>query len=335
VTGKDFTGHVPTTYSMSFGIQRDLGWGTILDVAYVGVLGRHILANLPLNNPLYGARFLPSSQDPTTGRPLPDNFLRPITGYGSINQVEYTSSSNYHSLQVQVNRRFAKGVQFGSAYTFSKALDYGGEYGTYAQYVSRRVWNYGESGTDRAHILSVNWLWPIPRASNLSKNFLVRALFDDWALSGIATFISGAPTGISCSTTTGADLIGGGDGQRVVLTCNPTLEKDKRTFAQFFNTSCVSLPPTGYIGSAARTVFHGPGTNNWNVSLFRTFRVKERASLELRWETYNTFNHTQFTGVNTSAQFDPATGAQTNSQFGQFTSAANARYMQLAGRISF
>lgn len=335
VTGKDFTGHIPTAYSASFGVQRDLGWGTVLDVAYSGVLGRHILNSLPLNNLPYGIRFAPSSQDPTTGKPLPDNLLRPITGYGSINQVEYTGSSNYHSLAVQVNRRFARGLQFGSSWTYGKAFDYGGEGSVLAQYASRRVWNYGEAGTSRKYILSINWLWELPKVDRLTNERVLKTVFDGWRLSGIATFISGGPSAISFSTTTGADLIGGGDGQRIILTCNPTLSKSEQTFSRFFDTSCASMPITGYIGNASRNYFHGPGTNNWNMSFFRTFRIKERATIEFRAETYNTFNHTQFTGVNTSAQFNPATGAQTNAAFGQFTSAANARYMQLAGRISF
>ena len=334
ITGKDFTGNVPTTYSSSLGVQRDLGWGTVLDVAGVSVLGRHILAAEQLNNLPYGQRFLASSLDPTTGKPLPDNLLRPIPGYGTITYTEYTGSSNYYGLQTQVTRRFAHGVQFGGAWTWSKALDYGGEYGAYAQYASRRVWNYGESSTDRTHILSINWLWALPKASSLTNQFLVKTLFDDWRISGIATFISGAPTGIGFSETNGADLIGGGDGQRVNVTCNPQLSKGQQTFYEFFNTSCISAPVLGYIGNADRIVFRGPGTENFNMSLFRTFKVKERVTFELRAETYNTFNHTQFTGVNTSAQFNPS-GVQTNTAFGQFTSAASPRYMQLAGRITF
>jgi hypothetical protein len=226
-------------------------------------------------------------------------------------------------------------LQFGSSWTYGKSLDYGGEYGTYAQYVSRRVWNYGENGLDRKYILSINWLWDLPRVSKLTNEVVLKTVLDNWRISGIATFISGSPSSIGMSTTTGVDLTGGGDGQRITLTCNPTLPKGEQTFYRFFNTSCATLTAAGYIGNANSAYFHGPGTNNFNMSLFRTFRIKERAIIELRAEAYNTFNHTQFTGVNTSAQFNPATGAQTNGALGQFTSAAGARYMQLAGRISF
>jgi hypothetical protein len=311
-----------------------LGWGTILDVAYVGVLSRHMLAELPLNTLPYGVRFLPSSLDASNGKALPDNFLRPIVGYAGITQYEYSGSNNYHSMQTQINRRFARGVQFGGAWTWSKTMDYGGEYGLYAQYAARRVWNYGESSTDRTHIVSINWLWELPRVNNLTQQAVLRTVLNGWRLSGIATFISGAPAGFSFTNTAGADLIGGGDGQRVLLTCNPVLAKSNQTFYQYFNTSCISQPPAGYIGNADRTAFYGPGTNNWNMSFFRTFRLKERTILEFRAETYNTFNHTQFSGVNTSAQFNAA-GQQVNSQLGQITSAASARFLQLAARISF
>jgi hypothetical protein len=196
-TGRDFHGHVPTSYSGSFGIQRQLGWGTILDVAYVSVLSRHMLAELPLNNLPYGVRFLPSSLDASNGRALPDNFLRPIAGYAGITQYEYTGSNNYHSMQTQINRRFARGVQFGGAWTWSKTMDYGGEYGLYAQYAARRVWNYGEASTDRTHIVSINWLWELPTVNNLTQAAVLRTALNGWRLSGIATFVSGAPAGFS------------------------------------------------------------------------------------------------------------------------------------------
>ena len=89
----------PTVYNWSLGIQQNLGWGTVLDTSYVGSVGRHLLQRRNLNAIPYGTRFEASSIDPTTGNtPLPDNFLRPLPGYGDILYVEMSSSSNYHSL---------------------------------------------------------------------------------------------------------------------------------------------------------------------------------------------------------------------------------------------
>lgn len=76
-------------------MQRELGWNTVLDVAYAGTLGRNLLQLRDINRLPYGARFQPQNQDPTNpGSPLPDNYFRPIPGYGAINIDEYASSSN-------------------------------------------------------------------------------------------------------------------------------------------------------------------------------------------------------------------------------------------------
>src|SRR5215472_10156423 len=99
--GLSLSGKVPSVYNFSLGIQRDLGFKTVLDVAYVGALGRHLLQERNLNTLPYGAHFLASNQDSTTGRPLPDTFLAPYLGYSSIQEDEFASNSSYHSLQVQ------------------------------------------------------------------------------------------------------------------------------------------------------------------------------------------------------------------------------------------
>ena len=78
----------------------------------------------------------------------------------------------------------------------------------------------------------------------------------------------------------------------------------------------------------------GPGVNNWNTSLFKNFDVKERLHFQFRAEAYNTFNHTQFSTVNTSLTFN-ASGVNTNAQTGQVTATRNPRVMQLALRLMF
>ena len=79
-----------------------------------------------------------------------------------------------------------------------------------------------------------------------------------------------------------------------------------------------------------------PGRDNWNLSLFKSFTFSESrgSRFELRLETFNTWNHTQFNAVNTAAQFNPA-GQQTQTQFGKVTSARNERRMQFSLRFSF
>jgi hypothetical protein len=201
-----------------------------------------------------------------------------------------------------------------------------------ATYLSWRVWNYGKAGFDQTHVLNVNWLWNLPKASGIWNNGFSRQALDNWQLSGIATFASGFPVGTTLSTTDGANITGGGDGARVVLTGNPVLPSGQRSISEYFNTSVFARPAPGSIGNAPKDVFRGPGINNWDLALFKSFVIREKANVQLRWEAYNAFNHTQWMGVNTSATFNPA-GQQVNGQFGQVTSARDPRIMQLALRV--
>jgi hypothetical protein len=324
------------TYNYSFGVQRDIGFHTVLDVAYVGSLGRHLLQSVNLNTVPYGTHF--TALDPTTRTALPDNFVRPYPGYATINLFEPYSNSSYHSLQVQGTRRFSRGLQFGLVWTWSKFMDYVDSDGsTVASYLDRRVWNYGKAGLDRTHIVSLNFLYDLPKGSRLINSAAARLVLDNWQLAGVASFIDGAPNGISYSLINGADVTGGGDGSRVVVTGNATLPKDQQNVLRYFNTGVFQAPALGTIGNAPKDVFRGPGINNWDVSIFKNFPIRERAKFQFRWEMYNAFNHASFQGVNTSASFAaPGATSQLNGQFGQVTSTnGQPRVMQGSLRITF
>jgi hypothetical protein len=92
--------------------------------------------------------------------------------------------------------------------------------------------------------------------------------------------------------------------------------------------------PNPQFGNLGKGTLTGPGTNNWDLSLYRTISISERIKTMLRLETYNTFNHTQFGGINSSAQFNTS-GRQVNPQFLQPTSARPARIINIAARVSF
>ena len=317
-------------YSFSLGVQRDVGFATVVDVAFVGNLGRHTLQTQNLNTLPYGKRFLASSQDPTNpGKPLPDSFLVPYVGLGSITYGEPVGTSNYYSLQTQANRRFSHGLEFKSNFTWSKSMDYSSnDLGILPLYASRKVLSYDLSSFDRPFIANLAWLYEIPtlRAHEESGS---EAVLGNWNVSGTITFASGAPQSMGFSTTTGVDLIGGGDGQRINVSANPNLPRGTRNGSQWFDTSVFSLPALGYIGSASRYVYRGPGQNQWDLSAFKNILIRDKASVQLRGEFYNAFNHTQWSGINASPQFNPSTGAQTNALFGQATSDRGPRVIQL------
>ncbi len=348
----DPNGKTVTSYHASFGIQRSLGWATVLDAAYVGTFGRHLGEQVQLNNVPYGAQFLPQNQNPQTNTPLNDNYFRPYRGYNAIAQQIFQGNSSYHSLQAKLDRRFAKGVQFGVVYTFSKAMSYaegdstGGSTAEVAAFQDRKIWNYSLASYDRPHILTFNFLWDVPRLSRLAKNHMVKTVFDGWQVSNITSFISGQPLTVSMGTSPSVNFVGGGDGARPIMVGNPILDRGDRTFDRYFNVAAFGEPTalkpglTSYsptwlnYGNMTRYPIRGPGTSNWNTSLFKNFNVGERLRFQFRAESYNTFNHSQFSGLNTSITFNAA-GQNTNAAAGQITAARSPRVMQMALRVNF
>lgn len=335
VAGIDRSGLLPTVMNFSFSVQQNVGFGTVVDVAYAGALGRHLLWSRNINSIPVGTNFLPANADPTSPRtPLPAAFLRPRIGYTDVNLIEPASSSNYHSLQVTANRRFAHSLQFGAAWTWSKALDFTDtDTAAVSSLFSPHSRYYGLASFDRTHVLKINYLWELPKTQSGLR--VSRFALNGWELSGITSFASGAPLAVGFATTTPIDISGSPtDGARIDVIANPILPKSERTFDRNFNTSAFRLPAVGTAGNSAKTEIRGPGVNNWDVAVFRNFRLRERFNLQFRWELYNVFNHTQFDGLDTTARFDPQ-GNQINARFGQFTSAASARILQFNLRLTF
>ena len=95
-----------------------------------------------------------------------------------------------------------------------------------------------------------------------------------------------------------------------------------------------SRPARGNPGNSPKDVLRGPGINNSDVTLFKNIPFGGARRLQLRWEMYNVFNHTQFSGLDTTARFDAA-GNQVNARFGQVTSTRAPRIMQVAMRFVF
>jgi hypothetical protein len=327
--------NTPTVYQYSIGVQRRIGKSTLLDVSYVGNLGRHLLQTRDYDTLPYGARFQPQNADPTNpGSALPDALFTPYLGYTSISYLQASGISNYNSFQVSATHRFTSGIEFGASYTWSKTMDLtDGEGGLLARYISDRVWSYGLAGFDQSQMLVFNYVWPLPKTSR-GPGF-VRAIINDWQLSGVTTFATGLPQGVNVNTTDGADITGGGDGVRAVLLQPVELSHSDRSFSEWFNAGAFGRPATGTFGNASKAVFRGPGINNWDISVMRNFPFgSESRYIQLRGEFYNAFNHTQFATIDNDALFDPD-GKQVNGQFGQVISTRPPRIIQLALKVYF
>lgn len=342
----------PTIYQYGLSVQHQLARNTILDVAYVGNMGRFEQLATNLNTLAWGARFLPANFDPTTGAqyaPSVDyqNPAIPYKGFSTVTYDSWDGSSNYNALQAQVNRRFSSNLRLGGAYTWSKTMDYGGAKpapGDYPNPVfsNARQRNYGLSATDQTHVLTINYSYSLPKLSKMFNNGFVRETFDGWQWSGISTFAVGTPGTVAFTVNGSSDWAGGGDGQRVNLSGPIKLNKGSRSYTHYFNTANVLLPAQGNPGNASRVTFRNPGTSNYDMNLSKTFPLgSDKRNLLFRWEAYNVFNHPQFSSVfssvnfNQNGQINPTNTA--NLTFGQINPAGarTPRIMQGSLRFSF
>ncbi len=357
-------GKVGTTYNWNLGVQRELPGMVQLDVAYVGSISRHLWVTYKVNEAPFGRAWLAQYQDPTTtpkfdgSTALPVNFLRPYAGYGGINLATYGGSSNFNSMQISLTRRMRGGIEFGLSYMWSKALGtQSSTTSTSNNVLDTRKADYGPLDYDRTQNLVVNYIYTLPRLprGSILDHPVGRVILDNWQVSGITTLNSGAPItpSYSVSGVSSALLnrqITGSESwaPRVVFTGNPNLAPGDRTLDRWINTSVFKPAAKGSLAmDSGRGVIRGPGINNWDISVFKNVRYAraEQRYIQLRVELFNAFNHTQFSGINSTATFD-ATGKITNlptSQggggglygFGAVNGARTARIIQLAAKIYF
>jgi hypothetical protein len=356
---------LPVVYQYQLGIQRDIGRSLVFDIAYIGNTEHYITQNWNYNYVPLGTRFKPEFADPTNPAvALPSAFLRPNAGYLDTIVSGPATSTHYNALQTKIQRRFAAGVEIDANYTWSKMLQATG----WSQELPQKLF-YGPvtcssqtscTSIDQTHVFNFSYVYELPKASKLFPSPVAKWALDGWQTSGVTTFASGFPQNIILTTTDNFDFTGGGEMPGagaanssapiplggVALSCSPQLPHGSRTGTRFFDTSCVHRPSgRGDYGSDfTNSKFRGPGFNNWDMSIFKNFPVREGKILTFRWEAYNIFNHTQWgpalssaattPGINNTARFDPA-GNQVNPLFGQATSTRPERRMQGSLRFTF
>jgi len=328
----------PTISNFSLGVQQELPAKFVLDVSYVGSLSRHLWVNRYINPIPVGARFNPANVDSTTGGVLPDNFMRIYRGWNSVKAQEFTGTANYNSMQVALNRRFTNGLQFGASYTWSKALGVqSDENGIVSSYLNPRDINYGMLAQDRSHVLVINYYYDLPK---LGKKYGIKPLgwiTDNWAISGINTFSTGAPTTPYIYWTDSRDVTGSTDTATGQLIGNPY--QNVPTGLQFNPAAYAPTPKGTYgnvnFGNVRPGTLRLPGINNWDFTLTKHVPLgSERRYIQFRAEMFNVFNHTQYSTYDTSLGFD-ATGKMVNANAGKFTGARDPRQMQLSLKLFF
>ncbi|HTM36007.1 MAG TPA: carboxypeptidase regulatory-like domain-containing protein [Terriglobales bacterium] len=327
ITGLALNNYKPTASTQySAGVQHSFGPKTVLSVSYVGNMNRH------LND--YRETNLPSLSDlavidaPGSSLQWQSASSLPYKGFRSLSLAQNEATGHYNSLQVDLNSQATRDLQLRAYYTLSRSIDpsTGGSGQDLNAVTNPYVgWRYdlGPSLFDRTHNFSANFIYSIPVLRNSSSRML-KSTLGGWQVSGIVTIESGLPINVN-----GGSSVVVGNGNRPDLTgkisyMHKVLPGNEKI--QYFDPTAFTATAPGVWGNLGHNALRGPGRDNWNLSVFKTFAITEASGFQLRLETFNTFNHTQFQGVSTGLG---------DSRFGQFTSAYPARIVQLSGKVYF
>jgi hypothetical protein len=378
-----YDAQIPSSVQWNAGVQMALPWSSSLDVSYVGNRGYNRMGSLQggqrtnLNAVDLGAAYLQENQDPTRGvsnvpgaTAYTDSLLAPLPGFGSIGENRTDRTDLFHSIQTSFNRRFRSGLSFGVNYTWSMFLE--GNWGL----VQRLEHGADGSIRDRAdqqayedlnrklaiqpHVMRGNFVWDMPDlVADSGAQRAIGYLVNDWQLSGILNLSSGTNYDIGYSYQRNGstiNLTGSPDYNiaRVVFNGDPGSGCSSNQYAQF-NTSVISGPTYGSIGmESGRNMMRGCMQRDIDMSLARNIRLGGGRAVQLRVDTFNTFNIVNYTGRQTTLQLVSPTGQTVrnpqfladgsidpdrlkpqNAGFGAVTSAAGMRTVRLTVRFSF
>lgn len=334
---------LPYAEHFNFSIERQIKNSLILTLAYVGTRGHHLIAQSSFNpgiaatclktpgcgtfgedsiydlgggNFQYGTR--PYSV--TSGR-----FLSQGTLDFSNNTYEETlANSNYNSLQVSLEKRVGA-LRLLAAYTWSKSLDNSSAFSDLINPFNPRI-SKSLSTFDMTQnfVISYGYDLPLGRLAHSTSGPLYKFL-SGWTINGITRFTTGLP--ITMGEGDDRSLCGcGGDVPNWTGQAIQFFAPRASANHQYFSTDPFSSENLGAFGTANRRFFHGPGLNNWDLSLYKTTHITERTGVEFRAELFNAFNH---------AQFENPSGSITSSTFGWVTSARDPRIGQMALKFYF
>jgi hypothetical protein len=315
--------------------QKQLTPQDTVTLSYIGAQGRKGSNFVNTNLPPYQTGW-PSQNAFNAARP--NNLGR----FSDIYVERPTLNSFYNAAVIQYNRQFNRGLQLVSNYTWSKTVsDYPwlntvegyiveGE-GTGFQYPNIR--NRGESTLSHRHRFVYSGIWE--PSYGAAWHQWAKVAVTGWRISVIGTLESGDVLTVNNVLTTAADYAGI-DTLNIRPGESPNLSHGQKTFTQQFNVSAFSAPPNGVRGNSGLGTVRGPGQNNLDLSVAKTFPIYKTVHLDFRADAFNALNHTQWDAAQTTYPYGPsASGAYGNIPFGQVSGAREARIMQLGFKLAF
>ena len=317
----------PTAYNWNVTVQRKLPLNSWVSAAYVSHRGNHAWQVYDINQPTVGALLANPG--------VPVAALRPYKGFAAIQEEEATVNSTYNAFQLYWNRSFTNGSSFGVSYTLSKSMDNGSNYRDIVPdtYNTSNLW--GPSEYDERHIVLVNYIYALPFLKN-------NKIAGGWSIAGTAQFQTGTPCGVGVNSDyAGVGETGsfgcGSEGQ--FWNVNGPTQINTGAFggptgtvangAPRYFVGSFSAPASGTFNlqKGVRDSIYGPGFQDWNLSMFKTFVMNDRAGFQFRAEAYDFINHPNLSGPSFTAN---------SGTFGVITSKTGLqRTLQLSLRFYF
>jgi hypothetical protein len=329
----------PYTYQYNVTVEHRMWDNYLLSLSYVGNTGNKLYAQEQINY-AYGT-FIPTP----AGRSIPT----PTTSGSNINarrvntdiqlglsQFVSKGYSRYNALEAQLQKTYGKGITFQASYTYSKSISDTDTSRDNLDIVNRK-WTRNVSSQDIPHRFTGSWIYELPFAKNFNPT--LKRLLDGWSFGGIVTFQSGTPFSVSNpynTDGTGGAVVSFADLGEPFKQFNPRKEGNQAFNADAYQAFGSSA--SGFVlaknyrrGNSRRNQNRlQNGLNNWDLIISKKTPLwKESARLELRFEMFNAFNHTQFQNADLNLS-NKARGT-----FGRFTSARDPRIIQAGARISF
>ena len=347
----------PAVAQFSLGVQHQVAPSVVLVVQYVGNLAWHQNIRRPINNyslntPLlvgnnpafnvvgggandYLAYSRANAGDPNNksgtnpgGKniPIPDQ-LRVYNGFGGITEQENNTNGNYNGFQTGLRVQNRWGLSGEVDYTYSHEIDITSQDDATVDNPFNLKYGKGSGAFDRRHILSINYIYKLPIF--MGSGFTHTA-FGGWEIAGTSIIETGTPTTPRLSINYDPIGLGGGYNNR------PNVVGKVRKLGgvnKFFDTTQFSIPTPAWagggnqgFGNAGKDAIAGPRRVNFTTSLYKSFAITEAARFEFRAESFNTFNHTQFNGVNNSLG---------DGNFGKVNSFYDPRSLEFGGKFIF
>ena len=329
-------------------VQQELFHGTILTFGYIGSRANHLYIGQE-TNPCLPTSVLPNGTIVRDANPAACTPVNPALS--SVVDRVPVGTSNYNSAQIALDKSLGRYMQFRTAYTYSKCLDYGSYYtgndsigpngqtaGLQAGNLANTKYNvdYGPCDFDLRHNWTSNVVFDLPFSGNRLK--------EGWQLTAIASVHSGTPysvfdgidqanvgAGSAAENAERPDLVG--------TNSNPTgIRRQANGNIIGFNASAFTLQPSGIFGNLGRNTLTSSGVRDVDMGVSKNTRISERTNLQLRLDVFNVLNHTNFgfpnamlyTGVDASGNGIP------NPAAGLITSTSTtSRQLQLSAKFTF